>query len=140
MRLAIGYPTPELERELLRGGDRRHLLKDIEPVVGAAELAELQDAAATVHVADPLLDYAQALVAHTREAPEFEYGLSPRGAVDLLAAARAWAMLSGHRGVRPEDLKAVFAPVAAHRLRAREAGHRETAALAGQVLDRVPLP
>lgn len=138
--LGLGYPAPELERELLRGGDRRRLLQDIEPVVTATELAELQAAAACVHVAEPLLDYAQALVNYTRQAPEFEYGLSPRGAVDLLAAARAWAMLDGHRGVRPEDLKAVFVPVVAHRLRARDAGENDTEALAGHVLERVPLP
>lgn len=140
VRLGLGYPSPELERELLRGGDRRRLLKDIEPVITAAELSELQSAAATVHVAESLLDYAQALVAHTRQAPEFEYGLSPRGAVDLLAAARAWAMLDGHRGVRPEDLKAVFTPVVAHRLRARDAGEHGIEALVTQVLERVPLP
>jgi MoxR-like ATPase len=140
IRLGLGYPSPDLERELLRGGDRRRLLKNVDPVITAAELGELQAAATTVHVAEPLLDYAQALVAYTRQAPEFEYGLSPRGAVDLLAAARAWAMLSGHRGVRPEDLKAVFAPVVAHRLRARDAADHGTETLADQVLDRVPLP
>jgi MoxR-like ATPase len=140
VRLGLGYPSPELERELLRGGDRRRLLQDLEPVITASELAELQAAAASVHVADPLLDYAQSLVTYTRQAPEFEYGLSPRGAVDLLSAARAWAMLDGHRGVRPEDLKSVFTPVVAHRLRARDAGEHDTEALTEQVLDRVPLP
>ncbi|RMF95026.1 MAG: MoxR family ATPase [Gammaproteobacteria bacterium] len=141
MRIGLGYPAPELERELLRGTQRRAMLAGIEPVVTVAELAEMQAAARSVHLAEALLDYAQALIGFTREAPEIEVGLSPRAAVDLLAAARCWAMLAGHRGVRPEDLKAVFLPVAAHRLRSREqvsSEHQQD--LAQLVLDSVPVP
>ena len=139
MRLGLGYPGAELERELLRGGDRRELAKDVDAVLTADELRDMQAVAAEVHVAEPLLDYAQALVAQTRQLQEFEYGLSPRGAVDLIAAARAWAMLHGHRGVRPEDLKAVFTAVVAHRLRARDAKASNTASLTAELLERVPL-
>ncbi|MGI9330277.1 MAG: AAA family ATPase [Gammaproteobacteria bacterium] len=140
MRLGLGYPGEALERELLRGGDRRGMIKTLEPVLTAEQLIELQAAASTVHVAEPLLDYAQALIAYTRQSPDFEYGLSPRAAVDLLAAARAWSMLSGHRGVRPEDLKAVFPAVAAHRLTTRDPNGRRPEEMAQQLLERVPLP
>lgn len=140
MRLGLGYPGEVLERELLRGGDRRGMIKALKPLLTAEQLSELQAAASTVHVAEPLLDYAQALIAYTRQSPEFDYGLSPRAAVDLLAAARAWAMLNGHRGVRPEDLKAVFPAVAAHRLTTRDHSGHQPEELAQQLLERVPLP
>jgi len=140
MRIGIGYPAPELERKLLRGDDRRAMLEQMDPVVSASEITEMQAAARSIHVADAALDYAQALVAWTRESPAFEAGLSPRAAVDLLRAARCWAMLHGHRGVRPEDLKAVFVPVAAHRLRGRDHSGQPAESLAQQVLDNVPVP
>ncbi|MDJ0929360.1 MAG: MoxR family ATPase [Gammaproteobacteria bacterium] len=141
MRIGLGYPAPELERKLLRGDNRRGLLADVEPVISVEDIAELQAAARSVHLADALLDYAQALINQTRDAPELEFGLSPRAAVDLLSVARCWAMLEGHRGVRPEDLKAVFGPVVGHRIKGRDqyAG-RDAETLAEAILDSVPVP
>ncbi len=141
MRIGLGYPAPELERELLGGRNRRDMIGSIKPAVTPQDILELQAAARSIHVAEPLLDYAQALVARTRESSELSYGLSPRAAVDLLTAARCWALLGGHRGVRPEDLKAVFVPVAAHRIHGHDqyAG-RSSVALAQAVLDSVPVP
>ena len=76
----------------------------------------------------------------TRQSAQFDLGLSPRGAQDLVNAARCWALIHGHPGVHPEDVKAVFAAVAGHRLRPRQGG---TAALrdpARLVLESVPVP
>ena len=87
-----------------------------------------------------MLDYAQALVAWTRECPDIELGLSPRGAVDLIGAARAWALFQGHAGIQPEDLQAVFAPVAGHRLRPRETARLSGEELTRMVLDAVAVP
>jgi len=119
MRIGLGYPAAPLERKLLRGTDRRELAAELRPVMAAAELAELQGAARHVQVTEPVLDYVQALVRFTRESPQFELGLSPRAAVDLVTAARCWALVGGHTGVYPEDVQAVFAAVAGHRLRGR---------------------
>ena len=69
-----------------------------------------------VHASDNLLDYLQRLVAYTRNATEFAYGLSPRGALALLQSARTWALMSGREHVVPEDLQKVLPAVAAHRL------------------------
>jgi MoxR-like ATPase len=140
MRIGLGYPAPEMERELLGGTDRREMLADLEPAVEATAIGDLQRAAREVHVSDAALDYAQALIAYTRESPDFEFGLSPRGAVDLLAAARCWAMLHGHRGVRPEDLKAVFVAVAGHRLRPRDYSLSGSDTAVARVLDAVAVP
>jgi MoxR-like ATPase len=140
MRIGLGYPAEPLERKLLRGEDRRELLHALRPVMGLAELAELQAATRTIQVTDALLDYVQALVRYTRESPQFELGLSPRAAVDLVAAARCWALVSGHSGVYPEDVQAVFASVAGHRLRRRGEGALRGSDPAQAVIAEVAIP
>ncbi len=144
MRIGLGYPAEPFERKLLRGEDRRKLLDSIEPVITDQEILELQHAAHSVHVSDAILDYTQALVRFTREAPEFELGLSPRGAVDVMNAARCWAMINGHDGVHPEDVKAIFPAVAAHRIQTRNDPQHPipdvTAHITKVVLDSVAVP
>jgi MoxR-like ATPase len=117
MRIHLGYPAAEVERALLTGRDRRDLLGELEPVLDSAALTDLQRRVASVHVASALLDYLQALIAYSRDAPTFETGLSPRAAIGLLRAAQAWTLLDGRESVLPEDLQAVLPAVASHRLR-----------------------
>ncbi len=140
MRIRLGYPAEAVERKLLRGADRRSMLSYLHSVLRPEDIASMQAAAQQVHVSDALLDYAQALVAYTRDAPQFEFGLSPRGAVDLVSAARCWAMINGHAGIRPEDLKTVFPAVAGHRLRVHDDSSSSHAEAAAQVLEAVPVP
>jgi MoxR-like ATPase len=140
MRIGLGYPAEPLERKLLRGEDRRNLLDSLPPVITHSEILELQTASLSMHVSDALLDYAQALVRFTRESPELELGLSPRGAVDLINAARGWALIHGHQGVYPEDIKSVFPSVAAHRLQTRTERDRQNPDIAAFVLESVPVP
>ena len=141
MRIALGYPDAALERELLRGADRRLLLQGLAPQLSSDALAALQQQVATVHVAEPLLDYVQALVHHTRVSGHFEAGLSPRAAIALLRAAQAWALLHGRSGVLPEDVQAVARAVAGHRLERRAAVDGGEAADLEQLLLRaVPIP
>ena len=121
MRIELGYPAAALERELLKGRDRRGMLGELKPQLAADTLAQLQRYVAEVHVAEPLLDYVQALVHHSRESGHFEAGLSPRAAIALLRAAQAWALLHGRAGVLPEDVQAVARAVAGHRLQRRAA-------------------
>ncbi|MCC7257220.1 MAG: AAA family ATPase [Gammaproteobacteria bacterium] len=140
MRVGLGYPAEPLERKLLRGEDRRELLGALRPVMGLAELAELQAAARHVQVTDAVLDYVQALVRFTRESPQFELGLSPRAAVDLVTAARCWALVNGHPGVYPEDVQAVFPAVAGHRLQRHAELALQGTDAARHVLGEVPIP
>ena len=110
MRLCLGYPGPQAERALLQGEDRRDLLASLAPALTPEDLARLQEDVQRVHVAPALLDYVQALVHHTRASPEFANGLSPRAALALLRAARAWAMIEARKHVLPEDVQAVLLP------------------------------
>lgn len=137
MRLELGYPDRRAERALLKGPDRREVLAEIPRVMEPTTLLVLQKQAAQLHVADALLDYVQTLIAATRENPAFAIGLSPRGGLALLRAARAWALLDGREMVLPEDVQAVAPAVIGHRLRpAPDARPDALAAL----LQSVPIP
>jgi MoxR-like ATPase len=136
MRISLGYPDAQSERRLLLASERRELLLEVPAVLSPAELIALQRAAHTVHVAGPLLDYVQALVARTRAT--LRLGLSPRAAQGLVRAAQAWALLEGASAVLPEHVQAVLPTVAAHRLEGPE-GDADGAALAEQLVKSVPL-
>ncbi len=118
IRISMGYPSAEAEKVLLLGEERRHLLANIEPVASPADLLDLQAAARSVQVSESLVSYVQALLSASRNRAEFSVGLSPRAGLGLLAAARAWALISERDFVVPEDVQAVFPHVAVHRLRA----------------------
>ena len=117
MRLTLGYPSQDAERALLRGEDRRLMLKTLVPVISANNLIALQEAVPQVFVSDALIDYVQALVAYTRDSSRFEAGLSPRAGLALLRAAQSHALVSSRKQVLPEDVQAVIPAVVGHRLR-----------------------
>ena len=114
MRLSLGYPNHDAERELLLRGNQQR--QELAPCISAAQLTETRQMAGAVQLSDSLLAYIQRLTAFTREAPEFAMGLSPRGGLALVSAAKTWAMMSGRDYVVPDDVQAVLAPVVAHRL------------------------
>ena len=136
MRVRLGYPAAAAERELLAGTDRRELVNSLPSVLSVEDLRSLQQAVLAVHVSPALLDYVQALVAHTRSAAGLSVGLSPRAAIGLLRAARAWALISSRNTVFPEHVQAVFAAVVEHRLEQRDRGP----AAANRLLEAVPIP
>jgi len=143
MCISLGYPDRDAERALLAGEARRDLLKALQPVARPSDLLAAQAEAKKVFVSAALLDYVQALIAHTRASGKYAEGLSPRGGLALLAAARAWAWLDGREHVIPEDVQNIMASVAGHRLHAtsRESGRalhgRE---LVAQLIAAVPVP
>ena len=139
MRIELGYPDRHAERALLQGESRRDMIAILEPTLTVGELQELQRAASGVHAAEALLDYIQALVDHTRTSGLFASGLSPRAALALLAASRAWALIAGRDAVLPEDVQAVLPSVAGHRLKPTgESG--SGARLLRTLIETVPLP
>lgn len=117
MCLSLGYPDAAAERALLLGEDRRSLLKAMTPVMQPQQLMQAQQALRQIHTSSSLVDYVQSLAHATRQGGIFAEGMSPRAAIALLQAARAWAALEGRDHVLPEDVQAVLIPVIAHRLR-----------------------
>ncbi len=139
MRIELGYPDAAAERALLRGEDRRDLLAQLKPCMAPADLLALQREAQQVHTSDALLDYIQALVNHTRQASGFAGGLSPRAALALVHASRAWALLDARKHAVPEDVQAILPGVVSHRLQAAGGG-AASADVAARLLAAVAIP
>ena len=116
LRLAMGYPCPQAERELLRGTDRRDLIARAVPQLDDNQVRELRAAVSQIHVSDALVDYVQALLTRSRQHAGVRVGLSPRAGLALLRAAKAHALLLGRGHVVPEDVQTLFVAVAGHRL------------------------
>jgi len=139
MRISLGYPDPASERKVLLQAERREMMGRTPAVLCAEDVLSLQRAARDVHVAEPLLDYVQALVARSRA--QLSLGLSPRAAQGLLRAAQAWAFLGGDTAVLPEHVQAVFPAIAAHRLEPRESdGGSDGREIADGIVQAVPVP
>jgi MoxR-like ATPase len=142
MRLELGYPDSRAERELLSGTDRRDLLARLQPQLDGDALIRMQSEVQAVHASAALLDYVQALVRHTRSSPDFAHGLSPRAALALLQAGRAWAYMADRDHVLPEDLQAVMSAVVGHRLAPGQStdGHGRSESLVEKLLIDVAIP
>jgi MoxR-like ATPase len=101
----------------------------------------LQQEAQRVHAAPALLDYVQALVNYTRSSADYANGLSPRAALALLHAARAWALMESRGHVVPEDVQAVLPGVVGHRLTSSaDVGRANSADVAQYLIKQVPIP
>lgn len=138
MRIALGYPEPAAERELLKHGDRRALIDRISAVIGLNALTQIQRAVNNVGVSDLLVDYVQRLTAFTRQGSAFAFGLSPRGGLALVQSAKAWALIHDRGHVVPEDVQAILPAVVQHRLRgAADFSGQGGAALAQKLLANV---
>jgi MoxR-like ATPase len=139
MRIRLGYPDNAAERALLTSGERRDMVSHLTPCMNAAELLEVQQKVKLVHASDALMDYLQALIAHTRQSPHYVNGLSPRAGLALLHSARAWALMHGRNQLLPEDVQAVLPSVVGHRL--QPAGdHVHHKDLADNLINAVPIP
>ncbi|SNY25853.1 AAA family ATPase [Paractinoplanes atraurantiacus] len=115
VKLSVGYPSEEVEVEVLRGAAMRSP-DTLEPVTDTATIGEMVRMATHVHIADPLYTYAVRLAAATRNHPQVRVGVSPRGVIALTRAACAYALIHGRGYVLPEDLKTLLGPVFAHRV------------------------
>ena len=141
MRISLGYPDRVSERKLLIGQDRREMIEDLVPVLDAQSLAMLQQQVDAVHASDALLDYVQDLIRFSRESSGLVTGLSPRAGRALMRAAKAWALIDGRAHVLPDDVQAVLASVASHRLRTRAGDDvRDITAVVDALKKSVPIP
>jgi MoxR-like ATPase len=117
MRVRVGYPPPEAELDMLRAfHERQGRSPQVERVLDAPTLLELQARAASVACDASILDYTVRIIRETRANPRVRLGASPRSAQALLAAAKARAALHGRDFVTPDEVKAVCASVLNHRL------------------------
>jgi MoxR-like ATPase len=143
MRLSVGYPSPEAEAMVLRSEKNAATVDGLLPVMSSDDLLAMIDQIKTVEVAPAIENYVIALSQFTRSAPEVRLGVSPRGSLALLKAARATAASAGRSFVTPEDVKAVATSVLAHRILLRpeaELEGRTNSELVARALQGVPVP
>jgi MoxR-like ATPase len=144
MRLEIGYPSPDAEAQVLRTEKDEATVTRLAPVMTGGELLEMVEfVKQTVEVAPPIENYIVAVCAHTRGLPEVRLGVSPRGGLALLRAARVVAAGAGRTYVTPEDVKAMAQSTLAHRIILRpdaEIQGRTASDVIARALQAVPVP
>ena len=116
MRVRMGYPDREAEREILRSQAGAAQLENLEPVLTGADVLEMQHAVTRVRVDESLVSYTLQIVRRTRDSEHLSLGVSPRGSQMLYRAAQASAFLDGRDFCTPEDFKPLVVPVFAHRV------------------------
>jgi MoxR-like ATPase len=116
MRVRMGYPEGDTEREILRSEAGTAQLEQLRPVLNAADVVEIQQAVRNVHVDEALITYALAIVRRTRESDHLSLGVSPRGSQMFYHAAQAMAFLDGRDYCTPEDFKPLAVAILAHRV------------------------
>ena len=139
MRISLGYPERAAERDLLAGSGRRDMLETLPAVLSVQDLTVLQHAVSAVHVAPPLLDYVQDLIAATRNGRWFLQVLSPRAGIALMRAARAQALIAGRDYVAPDDVQAILPQCVAHRMVPVSDAGRGAVEQVRAMIDAVPL-
>ena len=122
MRLSMGYPAVEAEKQLYFQGSSRNLMTQLQAVCDAQTLQQWQQAAAKVQFSPAAADYVFRLVQATRQSGRFVMGLSPRAGLAVVNAAKAWAFMQGRNHVLPDDIKAVWVAVANHRVKSVQQG------------------
>ncbi|MBT8148756.1 MAG: MoxR family ATPase [Pseudomonadales bacterium] len=137
MRIELGYPDQDAERLMLRQGLAPEHKKVVAKCLAVEQLIALQACVDAVKASDVLLDYLQRLVEYSRSSADFACGLSPRGTLSLLQAAKAWALLDARNHVIPEDIQSVLPAVAAHRLVSINSALSSGLSLVAQMLDAV---
>ena len=143
IRLSMGYPTPEEERDLLYSLGDSIPMERLEVVTSPEELKQAREVIANVTVAKSVAEYLVAIVTATRTDPMVRMGASPRASRALLRAAKAWAAMEGRDFVTPDDIQTLAQPVLAHRLmvtnEARISGITAEQIIAS-ILAAVPVP
>ncbi len=139
MRISLGYPDKNAERQLLQGTNRRDLLEQLNTVLAVEQLHMLQVQVQQQTVSETLLDYIQALLQYSRESGNYRHGLSPRAGLTLLHSAQAWALFQQRDYVVPEDVQAILEPVAGHRLFAID-DPQPSSELIRKLIEAVPVP
>lgn len=134
MRISLGYPAADDEAQIILRQPARNALGSLQPVMDAAEVLSLQAEVDAVRMDPSLVGYVIALSHATRQHPQLQLGVSPRGALALAQAARAAARFAGRDYVVPEDIVDSVEPVCAHRVVLRSGGSVDSSARVSRVL------
>lgn len=142
MRISIGYPTEDVEREILTSQTRNHPLNSISYVARAMDIVQCQALVRNIHVSEPVKDYIIHISQATRTHHSLSVGCSPRGALALMRAVQALAAYSGRHYVLPKDVRELAAPVLSHRIQLKlraQAEWQNTEQVVADILKQIPL-
>ncbi len=143
LKFSLGYPKLDEEISILSLHAKGSPIHNLTPVLSETEILAMQEACRSIHVAESILRYVALIAERSRQMPEFKLGVSPRGSLLLLQAAKARAMLSGRNYVIPQDIQDLAPYVLAHRLILSETAQlaeRDAATLTRTLLTTVPVP
>ena len=140
LSISLGFPDPEVERELLTARDRIQVLRDTTAIISPDDVLQLNRDCQKIHVSSALLDYVQALLAETRNSRWFETGLSPRAGIAMLQCCKAFAFLEGRDFAIPEDVKAIFPALARHRMNVPHGMETSVEEQISNLLNQVAIP
>lgn len=139
LRLSMGYPSFEEELQLISGIEPHNKLKDIRPIMTPEVISELRTQIQHVHISESLYNYALELVSATRNHPSIQLGISPRGSINFIKAAKAYAVTENRNYCLPDDFKKLMIPVFSHRVRMKSSQYQASTALQ-DILDTVSVP
>lgn len=146
MRIKMGYPSLKFEKEILKGEKSSVLIENLEAILTAEEVIELQRRVEQVKMSDLLVDYLMTIVNETRRSEYLGVGVSPRGAIYLYRAAQAQALVNGREYCIPDDIKELAIPILSHRVivnsRLDGFGRRKQDAeeIIRGILEKIPVP
>lgn len=143
IKLEMGYPDFKSQVNILKDRHNENPLDSVQSVVTANDITELQKNVQNIHTDDEIYEYVTRLAEYSRNLETTELGISPRGALSVCRMAKAHAFVNGRDYVVPDDIRAIFCDVCAHRIiitqRARLSGHNSQSA-AKEIIDSVPVP
>jgi MoxR-like ATPase len=143
MRIEVGYPDAAAEKEILKRFSNGNRHNTSQAVLDPTEVVDLQEESHKIHIDESIVDYMITIVNRTRNHPEIELGISPRGTAALFRATQALAMVEGRTFVLPDDIKRLAYPVFGHRLVLVRSGGRarsDAKTVLAEIIDQIPIP
>ena len=143
MRLYMGYPDKNSEKEMLTSQETAHPIDSLTAVVTEEDILSVQQKVKEITVSDEIKNYILDIVAATRTDSKIRLGVSPRGALALMRASQAQAAVNGRSYVIPDDVKAVCYDVMAHRIIIKAANHMQSSGASEAIrtiLAQIPVP
>jgi MoxR-like ATPase len=143
MRLSVGYPEQEDERQIIKSQQKAHPIESLEPVVNGDDLLSFGQQVSEVHVEASLEDYILQIIQATRSHADLALGASPRGSLALYKTSQALAAVQGRDYVIPDDIKTLVPLTLAHRMILKPESQlrgRTTLLVLNDILERTELP
>lgn len=141
MKISLGYPSRQAEKEIILGGSKRELLYKIEPVITKEKIVEIQDRIRqTVYISDKVADYILDIVWATRESKFIEVGLSTRGVLAMVYTAKTKAFFEGRDFVIPEDIKELSIYTVPHRVIFKPEYENQKKEVIESLIEKVKVP